>query len=269
MLAAARSAALMALSLVLLVHHGHAALGKPAAPRGSASAWPRRIAHHTIRGRATMMEAVGEVGTAGGGGGTRTKGWFAGKGQSPCVYRLPSIAPLPMCPNLQNHMCIIHALLYAVAHATCCVDSCRQHGSKHVFLGFIDFDEFLIFIDHNITHVEQLLRPYEQYGGLAVHWVLVGPSNHSERPNGAVIDRCVMSMRCMRPRTAARGATDCCCCWPDVHGRGPPRLGAGVRGAWHGMVASVVPSVTHYPHLREGVCHHAACCPVLHPRFVS
>ncbi len=65
----------------------------------------------------------------------------------------------------------------------------RSHRKKHSFLGFIDIDEFLVFTDPGITSVEQLLRPFNDTGGLALHWQLVGSSNHTARPDAPVTSR--------------------------------------------------------------------------------
>ncbi|PNW77659.1 hypothetical protein CHLRE_10g446050v5 [Chlamydomonas reinhardtii] len=62
----------------------------------------------------------------------------------------------------------------------------KHHSKSHSFLGFIDIDEFLVLMDPGIVSVEQLLRPYSGFGGLAVHWQLVGSSNHTARPAGPV-----------------------------------------------------------------------------------
>lgn len=67
--------------------------------------------------------------------------------------------------------------------------ACRHHSKSHSFLGFIDIDEFLVLMDPGIVSVEQLLRPYSGFGGLAVHWQLVGSSNHTARPAGPVTTR--------------------------------------------------------------------------------
>ena len=67
--------------------------------------------------------------------------------------------------------------------------ACRQHKGNHTFLGFIDFDEFVVFLDPTVTSAEQLLRPYEGYGGVSFHWVLAGPNNHTSRPAAGVLDR--------------------------------------------------------------------------------
>eukprot|EP00198_Chlamydomonas_reinhardtii_P008948 XP_001698285.1 predicted protein [Chlamydomonas reinhardtii] len=48
----------------------------------------------------------------------------------------------------------------------------KHHSKSHSFLGFIDIDEFLVLMDPGIVSVEQLLRPYSGFGGLAVHWQL-------------------------------------------------------------------------------------------------
>ena len=64
-------------------------------------------------------------------------------------------------------------------------DRClTDYGSKHVFMGFIDVDEFLFLRDPNVQSIPELLHDYEAYGGLGVNWVLFGTSGHSSRPSG-------------------------------------------------------------------------------------
>ncbi|GIL78015.1 hypothetical protein Vretimale_7349 [Volvox reticuliferus] len=66
-----------------------------------------------------------------------------------------------------------------------CVD---RFGRRHVFLGFIDIDEFLVIYDEKIKNVDDLLREYEQHPGLSIYWVLLGSSGHKDRPTGLVVD---------------------------------------------------------------------------------
>lgn len=60
----------------------------------------------------------------------------------------------------------------------------REHGSKHRWMAFIDVDEFLV-ITKNRT-LPEVLRAYEEYGGLVVSWNLFGSSGHISRPKGGV-----------------------------------------------------------------------------------
>lgn len=71
----------------------------------------------------------------------------------------------------------------------------KHHKANHTFLGFIDFDEFLVFMDPNVTSAEQLLRPYEAYGGVSFHWILAGPNNHTSRPAAGVVDSYTSCLR--------------------------------------------------------------------------
>lgn len=61
-------------------------------------------------------------------------------------------------------------------------------GAAHQFMGFIDFDEFLVIHDPRVTHVDQLLKEYEQHPGLSIYWILLGSSGHKRRPAGRVVD---------------------------------------------------------------------------------
>ena len=53
-------------------------------------------------------------------------------------------------------------------------------------MGFLDTDEFLIIKD-GTPHMPALLKEYEEYGGLGVHWVMFGSSGHKTRPAKGVL----------------------------------------------------------------------------------
>jgi hypothetical protein len=50
----------------------------------------------------------------------------------------------------------------------------------------IDVDEFLVLYQHK--SVNELLRCYENYGGLVINWRIYGSSGHVKRPEGLVKD---------------------------------------------------------------------------------
>ncbi|KAG7668827.1 hypothetical protein Ndes2526B_g00533 [Nannochloris sp. 'desiccata'] len=68
-----------------------------------------------------------------------------------------------------------------------CLESAR---GLHTFVGFWDVDEFLIPLDEEIMHkitdekegLSSFLERFEEYGGLAVGWRVVGPSGHITKP---------------------------------------------------------------------------------------
>lgn len=66
-------------------------------------------------------------------------------------------------------------------------DCVTRFGGRHRFLGFIDFDEFLVILDPRVAHVDELLRDYERYPGLSLYWVVLGSSGHKLRAPGWVI----------------------------------------------------------------------------------
>ncbi len=58
----------------------------------------------------------------------------------------------------------------------------------HRWLAFIDSDEF--FVMHDTTYAQNIngfMRQYEEYGALAVNWVLLGSSGHKQRPAGGCL----------------------------------------------------------------------------------
>ncbi|KAG2495430.1 hypothetical protein HYH03_006377 [Edaphochlamys debaryana] len=65
-------------------------------------------------------------------------------------------------------------------------DCVERFGSRHTFLGFIDFDEFLVIYDQNVTSVNDLLKDYEAFPGVSFYWVLLGSSGHVARQSPVV-----------------------------------------------------------------------------------
>ncbi|KAI8476984.1 MAG: glycosyltransferase family 92-domain-containing protein, partial [Monoraphidium minutum] len=67
-------------------------------------------------------------------------------------------------------------------------DCALRFATRHRWLAFIDGDEFLMFKNGSRTrNIEQFMTDYEQYGGLAVNWVIFGSSGHQVRPAGGVL----------------------------------------------------------------------------------
>lgn len=86
------------------------------------------------------------------------------------LYFLPRVNPQTI--NL------LQVRLYAA-----CLESVRE---LHQFIGFWDVDEFLVNLDPFISFPD-FLRKFEHYGGLAVGWRVVGPSNHLTKPSGGIL----------------------------------------------------------------------------------
>jgi Glycosyltransferase family 92 len=77
-------------------------------------------------------------------------------------------------------------------------DACLQSArGLHKFVGFWDIDEFLIPLDEEIKNkittgaegknenregISTFLQEFEEYGGLAVGWRVIGPSGHITKP---------------------------------------------------------------------------------------
>lgn len=68
-------------------------------------------------------------------------------------------------------------------------DKClSDHGHKHMWLAFLDVDEFIIFRDgHPIQNLPAFLVEYESFSSLALHWILFGSSEHETRPTKSVL----------------------------------------------------------------------------------
>ena len=64
-------------------------------------------------------------------------------------------------------------------------DCLESFGGRNLWIGFIDLDEFALPMRDNDLRV--LLSEFEEYGGLAATWHLVGSSGHLKRPEGPVV----------------------------------------------------------------------------------
>eukprot|EP00892_Ulva_mutabilis_P011573 jgi/Ulvmu1/8789/UM048_0044.1 len=60
-------------------------------------------------------------------------------------------------------------------------DCMRQHYNKHGWLAFFDLDEYLVLLRRPEQKLADFLDVYREHAGLAVHWVLVGPSGRQHR----------------------------------------------------------------------------------------
>ena len=69
---------------------------------------------------------------------------------------------------------------------------CLQNfGHLSKWIAFIDCDEFIV--PKSKDSVPEILAEFEQYGGLAVNWLIFGSDGHIAKPNGLVIENFVMS----------------------------------------------------------------------------
>ena len=73
----------------------------------------------------------------------------------------------PAAPEADEH-CVAH----------------HQHEAR--WIAFLDDDEFLF--PSRGEDVRKVLRKYEQYPALAVHWLMFGSSGHLRRPEGLVLE---------------------------------------------------------------------------------
>lgn len=50
-------------------------------------------------------------------------------------------------------------------------DTCIQrYAGQHQWMAFVDVDEYFVITDSNITALPDLLKDYEDYGGLVANW---------------------------------------------------------------------------------------------------
>ena len=65
------------------------------------------------------------------------------------------------------------------------MDSASKYKYDNFWIGFIDIDEFIVPIYKN--SLKEILKEYEQYGGVGINWCVYGSSNRKDKPNGLVI----------------------------------------------------------------------------------
>lgn len=67
----------------------------------------------------------------------------------------------------------------------------RCWRGRTFWLAFLDIDEFLVPLEGCAAGsgppLSRLLRPYEDFGGLALHWMMMGSAGHLRRPPGATL----------------------------------------------------------------------------------
>lgn len=68
----------------------------------------------------------------------------------------------------------------------------RLWRGRTFWLAFLDIDEFLVPLSgvggaDAVPPLSRLLRPYERFGGLALHWMMMGSAGHLRRPPGGTL----------------------------------------------------------------------------------
>lgn len=66
-------------------------------------------------------------------------------------------------------------------------DGLSRFGSESTWMAFIDTDEFIVSAKED--DFRNVLRKYEEFGGLALNWRLFGSSGHESRPSGLQIEQ--------------------------------------------------------------------------------
>ena len=96
-------------------------------------------------------------------------------------------------------------------------DRClAEHGHQHRWMVFFDIDEFLMFRKApRLQSLPALLRQYEPYSALAVHWILFGSSGNTGRPARGVLRSYFKAFPSRRPAPVYQGHRQ-----HEVHGGG-------------------------------------------------
>ncbi len=67
------------------------------------------------------------------------------------------------------------------------IEECiEKYSHRHNFIAFIDVDEFIVLKDKTKS-IPDILKNYEEFGGLAINWKLFTSSGHITRPEGGVL----------------------------------------------------------------------------------
>lgn len=66
------------------------------------------------------------------------------------------------------------------------MDSLRRYGEQCRWMAFIDIDEFIV--QKSTDDIRNILDKYIEYGGLGIHWKMIGSCGHKCRPSGNVIE---------------------------------------------------------------------------------
>eukprot|EP00596_Hydrurales_sp_CCMP1899_P002611 CAMPEP_0119039936 /NCGR_PEP_ID=MMETSP1177-20130426/9722_1 /TAXON_ID=2985 /ORGANISM="Ochromonas sp, Strain CCMP1899" /LENGTH=270 /DNA_ID=CAMNT_0007004489 /DNA_START=316 /DNA_END=1128 /DNA_ORIENTATION=+ len=73
-------------------------------------------------------------------------------------------------------------------HDRSAFDRClKTHGHKHMWIGFLDSDEYIILKDEFQQSLPDFLENFEMYGGLVLNWMSFGSSGHIQRPKGGIL----------------------------------------------------------------------------------
>lgn len=82
-----------------------------------------------------------------------------------------------------------------------------DHGKHHMFMGFLDSDEFIVVVNKSQS-IPDVLRNYEKFGGLTLNWKRFGSSGHVKRPVGGILSNYKNCFKDFRVKTV--GNTNYC-----------------------------------------------------------
>lgn len=62
----------------------------------------------------------------------------------------------------------------------------EEFSNRHEFMGFLDIDEYVVVVNRSLS-IYEVVKSYEDFGGLTLNWMLFGSSGHVKRPVGGTI----------------------------------------------------------------------------------
>jgi Glycosyltransferase family 92 len=105
-----------------------------------------------------------------------------------------------LAPYVANGTVVVHDWPISYIAQMPCYRNCLDlHREDSRWIAFIDVDEFLF--SPTGTPVSEVLRDYEQWPGVGVHWAMFGTSGHRKRPAGLVIENYLYRMDPALPAT--------------------------------------------------------------------
>jgi glycosyl transferase family 92 len=98
-----------------------------------------------------------------------------------------------LAPYLDDGTVVIHDFPLFPPQVPAYDDCVEQHRDDSRWIAFIDIDEFLF--SPTLRPMSEVLRDFEAFPGVGVHWAMFGTSGHRTKPPGLVIESYVRRNR--------------------------------------------------------------------------
>jgi hypothetical protein len=106
-----------------------------------------------------------------------------------------------LAPYVADGTVVVHDWPISYMAQMPCYQACLDHHRDDSrWIAFIDVDEFLF--SPTGAPLPEVLRDYERWPGVGVHWAIFGTSGHRSRPDGLVIENYLHRMDLSLPNTS-------------------------------------------------------------------